>query len=169
MNRKIVALGATLVLAAGLGAAPAEAGMAQTNTVKVAVKAGGACTKVGAKATIGKVAYVCTKNTKTKKLTWVKKAVVTTKVAALSPECRAMKTSNDGTQKLYAKALADIATMEGQIAAFETAAAAVPGTSGDSLRAQATALRARVTPLKQMILAFGPAVANADAQFKLFC
>gem|GEM_PF-6644914 len=168
MNRKFIALGATLVLAAGLGVTPAVAGTPTTHTVKVAVKAGGACTKVGAKATISKVAYVCTKNTKTKKLTWVK-VVAKKKVLALSAECTAMKVSNDKTQQMYATALANIATMESQIAAFETSAASVTGSSGDSLRAQAEALRAKVNPLKQMVLALGPAVSNAAAQFKLFC
>lgn len=163
MLRKSIAVFASIVLSAGLATSSASAAKPH-----IAVKAGGACTKVGTVAKIRTVSYVCTKNASTKKLTWVKKVAVK-KVAALSPECRDMKVSNDGTKKLYAKALADIATMEGQISAFETAAAAVPGASGDSLRAQAAALRARVAPLKQMILTFGPAVANADAQFKLFC
>jgi len=41
---------------------------------KAVAKAGGVCQKAGSAATIAKVAYVCTKDAKTKKLTWVSKA-----------------------------------------------------------------------------------------------
>lgn len=158
VHRKFVALGAALVLAAGLGAAPAQAGVAKTHVVKVVAKAGGSCTKVGAGVTIKKVAYVCTKNTKTKKLTWVKKVVkkvVAKKASALSPECVDMKSSYVKMKSSYDSALA-------QIADTETKIAVITGPSGDALRAQ-------VASLKSMILILGPTVSNALAQFNTFC
>ncbi|OIQ84686.1 hypothetical protein GALL_334970 [mine drainage metagenome] len=168
MHRKFVAVGAALVLAVGLGAAvltsgpeagPAQAGVVKTHAVKVVAKAGGACTKVGAHATIKKVAYVCTKNTKTKKLTWVKKyvvkKVVAKKASALSAECVNMKTSYVKMKSSYDSALAQIADTESKIAV-------ITGPSGDALRAQ-------VASLKSMILILGPTVSNALAQFNTFC
>jgi len=150
VHRKFIALGAALVLATSLGAAPANATATKTQVVKVAAKAGGACTKVGAKATISKMAYVCTKNSKTKKLTWVKK-----KVPAISAECVAMKNSYVKMKSDYDKAMAQIADTEAKVAG-------VAGPSGDALRLQ-------IGSLKSMLTVLGPTVNNALAQFNTFC
>jgi hypothetical protein len=54
-------------------AAAEAAGLVTGGAISVAAaKAGAVCTTVGAKATIGKLAYKCAINTKTKKLVWVK-------------------------------------------------------------------------------------------------
>ena len=150
MHRKFIALGAALVLVSGLGFTPANATSAKTQVVKVAAKAGGACTKVGAKTTISKMPYVCTKNATTKKLTWVKK-----KVSAISAECIAMKNSYVKMKSDYDKALAQIADTEAKVAG-------ITGPSGDALRVQ-------INSLKSMLLILGPTVNNALAQFNTFC
>lgn len=160
MFRKSIAVAASIVLSAGLATSSAYAAKPHV-TVKVAVKAGGACTKVGAKATVKKVPYVCVKNTKTKKLIWVKKVVAKkvltkkTKKLALSAECLGLQKSNIKMKSDYENALAQITDTQAKIAA-------IPGTAGDTLRAQ-------VDGLKATILVLGPTVANATAQFKLFC
>lgn len=83
---------------------------------RVAVKAGGACSKVGSLTTIAKVAYNCTKNAKTKKLTWVKvkagdpcsKVGSSTTIAKFAYIC----TKNAKTKKLtWVKKVAPVAVI----------------------------------------------------------
>lgn len=76
MYRRPTAIVAFIILSVGL--VPGVAHAAQPLAV---AKVGGICTKVGAVKVISRLGYVCTKNRKTKKLTWVKKTLVK-KVAA---------------------------------------------------------------------------------------
>jgi hypothetical protein len=148
MFRKSIAVVATIVLSAGVATMSASAA-----TPKVAVKAGGACSKVGSLTTINHLKYVCVKNSRTHKLTWVKKAVP--KKIVLSAECLSMQKANVKMQSDYDSALAQVADTQAKIATLS-------GPSGDSLRAQ-------VAQIKSTILILGPTVADGKAQFKLFC
>ena len=152
MFRKSIAVVATIVLSAGLATISASAA-----TPKVAVKAGGACSKVGSLTTINHVKYVCIKNSRTHKLTWVKKAVPkkVVKKVVLSAECLSMQKANVKMQSDYNSALAQVADTQAKIAT-------ISGPSGDALRAQ-------VAQIKSTILILGPTVADGQAQFKLFC
>ena len=150
MFRKSIAVVATLVLSAGLATISISASAA---TPKVAVKAGGACSKVGSLTTIKHVKYVCTRNSRTHKLTWVKKAAP--KKVVLSAECLSMQKANVKMQSDYDSALAQVTDTQAKIAT-------ISGPSGDALRAQ-------VAQIKSTILILGPTVADGQAQFKLFC
>lgn len=122
MLRKSLAIGASVVLTLGLSTTAASAAH------RTAVKAGAACTKVGATATISGAKYVCTK--KGTKRIWVKKA-------AVSKDCLNARKTYVTAQATYAKALADLATLKVQVAA-------IPGPSGDTLRSQLTILEPQI-------------------------
>lgn len=148
MLRKPIAVVAAIVLSVGLATTSANAAKPHTVT-----KVGSVCKKVGTKTTVKKVAYVCTKNSKTKKLTWTK--VVAKKLPALSPECVDMKKGYDTIKSQYDEALRQLADTEAKINA-------VTGPAGDELRL-------KFAPSKALILGLAPAVANALGQFNLFC
>lgn len=123
MLRKSLAIGASVVLTLGLSTTAATAAS------RTAVKAGAACTKVGATATVSGAKYVCTK--KGTKRIWVKKA------SAVSKDCLNARKTYVTAKATYTKAIADLAALKVQVAA-------IPGPSGDTLRSQLTILEPQI-------------------------
>ena len=193
MFRKSIAVAASIVLSAGLATASASAA-----TPKVAVKAGSSCAKVGAVTTINHVKFVCIKNSRTHKQTWVKAYVARPKVAVKAGSycakvgtattinrLRYVCTKNTHTRKqtwvkhvLVKKVVLSAECLSMQKANvkmqsdYDNALAQIADTQAKIAAITGPAgdsLRAQVATMKSTILILGPTVLDGQAQFKLFC
>lgn len=147
--------GITKVLATGLLVLIASASLPSSAQAAIALP-GGTCAKVNTKTKIATVSYTCTKNAKTKKLTWTRSSPL-----LAAARCASIKTSYDDSLAGYDSAVKQLNELEAKL--NEPSLTATPSPQLDNLRAAVKGMKSVTLPLLKSL------VDDAGAEYQAGC
>lgn len=131
--------GITKVLASGLLALIASASLPSIAQAAIALP-GGTCAKLATKTKIASVAYTCTKNAKTKKLTWTRSSPL-----LAAARCASIKSSYNESLAGYDSAVQQLNELEAKL--NEPSLNESPSPQLDNLRKAVKGMKAVTLPL----------------------
>jgi hypothetical protein len=117
---------------------------------------GGTCAKVNTKTKIATVAYTCTKNAKTKKLTWTRSSPL-----LAAARCASIKSSYDESLAGYESAVKQLNELEAKL--NEPSLTATPSPQLDNLRSAVKGMKTVTLPLLKGL------VDDAGAEYQAGC
>ena len=144
---KVVATGLLIMIASSSLPSSAQAAVALP---------GGTCTKVNAKTKIATVAYTCTRNAKTKKLTWTRSSPL-----LVAARCASIKSSYDESLAGYESAVKQLNELEAKL--NEPSLTATPSPQLDNLRSAVKGMKTVTLPLLKGL------VDDAGAEYQAGC
>ena len=144
---KVVATGLLIMIASSSLPSSAQAAVALP---------GGTCTKVNAKTKIATVAYTCTRNAKTKKLTWTRSSPL-----LAAARCASIKSSYDESLAGYESAVKQLNELEAKL--NEPSLTATPSPQLDNLRSAVKGMKTVTLPLLKGL------VDDAGAEYQAGC
>ena len=144
---KVVATGLLIMIATSSLPSSAQAAVALP---------GGTCTKVNAKTKIATVAYTCTRNAKTKKLTWTRSSPL-----LAAARCASIKSSYDESLAGYESAVKQLNELEAKL--NEPSLTATPSPQLDNLRSAVKGMKTVTLPLLKGL------VDDAGAEYQAGC
>ncbi|CAB4780780.1 MAG: hypothetical protein F2718_06150 [Actinobacteria bacterium] len=147
--------GITKVLATGLLVLITSASLPGIAQAAIALP-GGTCAKVNTKTKIATIAYTCTKNAKTKKLTWTR-----TSPLLAAARCASIKSSYTESLAGYDSAVKQLNELEAKL--NEPSLTETPSPQLDNLRAAVKGMKAVTLPLLKSL------VDDAGAEYKAGC
>ena len=144
---KVVATGLLIMIASSSLPSSAQAAVALP---------GGTCTKVNAKTKIATVAYTCTRNAKTKKLTWTRSSPL-----LAAARCASIKSSYDESLAGYESAVKQLNELEAKL--NEPSLTSTPSAQLDNLRSAVKGMKTVTLPLLKGL------VDDAGAEYQAGC
>ncbi len=144
---KVVATGLLIMIATSSLPSSAQAAVALP---------GGTCTKVNAKTKIATVAYTCTRNAKTKKLTWTRSSPL-----LAAARCASIKSSYDESLAGYESAVKQLNELEAKL--NEPSLTSTPSAQLDNLRSAVKGMKTVTLPLLKGL------VDDAGAEYQAGC
>ena len=147
--------GITKVLASGLLVLIASASLPSIAQAAIALP-GGTCAKVNTTTKIATIAYTCTKNAKTKKLTWTRSSPL-----LAAARCASIKSSYNESLAGYDLAVKQLNDLEAKL--NEPSLNESPSPQLDNLRAAVKGMKAVTLPLLKSL------VDDAGAEYKAGC
>ena len=147
--------GIAKVLATGLLVMIASATLPSSAQAAVALP-GGTCAKVNTKTKIATVAYTCTKNAKTKKLTWTRSSPL-----LAASRCASIKSSYTESLAGYDSAVKQLNELEAKLS--EPSLNESPSPQLDNLRAAVKGMKSVTLPLLKGL------VDDAGAEYQAGC
>ncbi|NBO08013.1 MAG: hypothetical protein EBU43_03960 [Actinobacteria bacterium] len=144
---KVVATGLLIMIASSSLPSSAQAAVALP---------GGTCAKVNTKTKIATVAYTCTKNAKTKKLTWTRSSPL-----LAAARCASIKSSYDESLAGYESAVKQLNELEAKL--NEPSLTATPSPQLDNLRSAVKGMKTVTLPLLKGL------VDDAGAEYQAGC
>ena len=144
---KVVATGLLIMIASSSLPSSAQAAVALP---------GGTCAKVNTKTKIATVAYTCTKNAKTKKLTWTRSSPL-----LAAARCASIKSSYDESLAGYESAVKQLNELEAKL--NEPSLTSTPSAQLDNLRSAVKGMKTVTLPLLKGL------VDDAGAEYQAGC
>ena len=147
--------GAKRVLTAGLLILVASVSVPSSAQAAIALP-GGTCAKLNTKTKIATVNYTCTKNAKTKKLTWTRSSPL-----LAASRCASIKSSYDESLAGYDSAVKQLNDLEAKL--NEPSLTSTPSPQLDNLRTAVKGMKSVTLPLLKSL------VDDAGAEYQAGC